>query len=181
MKKNSDPLKLVMNPHAFKMVCQSVEAMVQHLCLQCNAYRETWRRSERDARELSELQNAVNALTDSLSRALQEASAIEDGIVRARKDKIAKDLEDFKTEGERQLAENDRVHSDKLNRLKAQRDSWAHDVQRKQAGGFSAVNQAAEEIRAQLARSSSQPVYKNLTDVELDIKIDKSYRVKRID
>ena len=44
------------------------------------------------------------------------------------------------------------------------------------------MQQAADEIRAKLAGSTKEePKYKSLGDVQLDIKIDKKFRVKDIE
>ena len=89
---------------------QHVEAGIQRLYKLCNACREGWRACERDLNELSELEATIARLTVELDATVEQATAIERGLVAARKRKAEHDLAVFRTQREREFQEKDRKH-----------------------------------------------------------------------
>ena len=86
----------------------------------------------------------------------------------------------MKAQAEKQMVANDRQFTKNVNRLKQQHESFAQEVAQNQST-YNPVQQAAEELRSKLASHSQQVQYQNLDDVELEITIDKKYRVRDID
>mmetsp|Transcript_10765 Transcript_10765/g.27101 ORF Transcript_10765/g.27101 Transcript_10765/m.27101 type:complete len:99 (-) Transcript_10765:16-312(-) len=91
------------------------------------------------------------------------------------------DLAQMRARAEQEMTDKDRQFTRDVNRLRMQHESYAKEVEASQ-NSYNAVQQAADEIRAKLKANASQQgqQYQNLNDVQLDIKIDKKYRVRDI-
>jgi len=137
--------------------------------------------SAQELGSLKDLEDSIRSLSKAVGVTIDTARRVEESVVGAMERKNERDLKSMKAKTEEVLKVKEVEFHRNVNRLKQQHESFAQEVAQSQ-NSYSAMQQAADEIRAKLAGSTKEePKYKSLGDVQLDIKIDKKFRVKDIE
>lgn len=144
----------------------NIEALVGRLHEYCVTSRDKWRESQKEVASLSELQESIQRLSVSVGATIEEAERIERSVVGAMERKNERVLEDMRRDQHKQAQESQRLYEKNVTRLKQHHESIAHEVAQSQSS-YSAVQKAADEIRAQLSNTQQQQ-YQNLDDVPLE-------------
>ena len=130
---------------------------------------------------MSDLQDSIESLSVQVGAAIEDAKRVDGALVGAMVEKNERDLRELERQEELGLRAKEREIQRDVDRLRLQHESVAREVAQGQSS-YNAMQHAADELRAKLAaQNGSQQQYTDLGQVELDIKIDKKYRVKEID
>jgi len=159
----------------------NIHGLVQRLYTYCSNTNESWKESDKELGSLKDLEDSIRSLSKAVGVTIDTARRVEESVVGAMERKNERDLKSMKAKTEEVLKVKEVEFHRNVNRLKQQHESFAQEVAQSQ-NSYSAMQQAADEIRAKLAGSTKEePKYKSLGDVQLDIKIDKKFRVKDIE